>query len=52
MTAPKTRCKQCFSSDIKVTKEPCNKCSEILSSAVIDYENQFLDASKNLMRED
>lgn len=49
MTVRKTRCKQCFSKDKKVTQVPCNKCAEILSSPIREYENQFLDASKNLM---
>ena len=51
MTAPKTRCKQCVSSDKKVTQEPCNKCAEIQPS-FNKYDNQFLDASKDLMKEE
>lgn len=52
MTAAKTRCKRCVHADKKAIIAPCNKCSEILSSQIIDYENQFLDSSKNLMEED
>ncbi|MBU3098350.1 MULTISPECIES: hypothetical protein [Clostridium] len=51
MAIRKTRCKQCISKDKKATQEPCNKCAEILSSPIHDYENEFLDASRNLMPE-
>ena len=51
MTLPKSRCKKCFSVNKKVTQEPCSKCSEI-QYGMNKYDNYFLDASKNLMRED
>jgi len=52
MTARKTRCKQCVHADKKVTQEPCNECSEIRFLAKYKLENQFLDASKDLMKEE
>lgn len=52
MTAPKTRCKQCVHADKKATCKPCNACSEILSSPIVEYENSFLDASKNLLKKE
>ncbi|MCB2297762.1 hypothetical protein [Clostridium tagluense] len=51
MTLGRTRCKQCVHADKKVTQEPCNKCNEIQPKFKFK-ENQFLDASKNLMKED
>ena len=51
MTLPKTRCNQCFNSDKKATQEPCNKCNE-KQFGKKGFDNNFLDASRNLMKED
>jgi hypothetical protein len=51
MTAPKTRCEQCVQADKRATQEPCSQCSEIYPS-LRKFENQFLEAKKNLMKED
>ena len=49
MTATMTRCSKCKYSEAMVTKDPCNKCNEIQFKKK-DFENYFLDSSKNLMR--
>jgi len=51
MTAPKTKCRQCHSAGKKAIQEPCCKCSEI-NDQVKKFENQFLEANKNLIREE
>jgi len=51
MRITKTRCKQCVHTNKKATQNPCNLCAEIQFGKK-NYENQFLDASKNLMKED
>jgi hypothetical protein len=51
MAAAKTRCSQCVNSKCPVNQKPCNTCSEIQANWVAT-ENNFLDASKNLMKED
>ena len=50
MTLPKSRCKKCFSANKKIIQEPCNKCSEIQFLRQ-KFDNYFLEADKNLMRE-
>jgi len=50
--AGKTRCKQCVNADKKAIEEPCNECAEIRPSIKYKLENNFLDASRNLMREE
>lgn len=50
MTEPKTRCYKCESTDKRVTQEPCKTCSEIHFTKK-NFDNNFLDSSKNLMRE-
>ena len=47
----KTRCKQCYHIGANVIQEPCSKCNEIQPKYKFK-ENHFLDASKNLMKED
>jgi hypothetical protein len=49
MTSLKTRCSKCEHSNNKATKEPCNKCSEIMFKT-INYDNHFWDKSKNLIK--
>lgn len=51
MTFSKTRCKKCMNKNGKATEEPCNKCAEI-QYGYKNFDNLFLDASKNLMRKD
>ena len=51
MTMGRTRCKQCVHANKKATEKPCNKCGEVQFSSNKN-DNQFLDASKNLIRED
>ena len=51
MTKVKTRCLECVNSKCPVNQKPCIQCSEIRFIKA-DFENQFLDASKNLMKED
>ena len=50
MSGGKTRCKQCVNADKKATERPCNKCGEVQFSKY-KQDNQFLDASKNFMKE-
>ena len=51
MTLRKTRCKKCVNTNKNANQEPCNKCSEI-QFLKQNFDNYFLDASKNLMKED
>ncbi|MGH4125635.1 MAG: hypothetical protein ACREV6_22210 [Clostridium sp.] len=51
MTLGRTRCEECVHAHKKVTLEPCSKCAEI-QFVKKNFENQFLDASKDLMKED
>ena len=51
MTASKIRCLKCVNSKCTANQKPCNQCSEIHYGNK-SFENEFLDASKNLMRED
>jgi len=51
MTLPKTKCLKCFNSKCPVNQKPCSECSEIQFTNK-NFDNKFLDASKNLMKED
>ena len=51
MTLPRTRCKKCVNTNVKVTQELCNKCAEI-QYGIKNFDNHFLEESKNLMKED
>ena len=51
MAAPKTRCLKCVNSKTPVNAKPCNQCSEIQFEKK-KFENEFLDANKNFMKED
>jgi len=48
--AVKTRCKQCYHIGANATQKPCSECAEIQFNKK-NYDNQFLDSSKNLMQE-
>lgn len=50
MTAAKTKCSQCVNSKCLATEKPCNTCREI-QTFLNAKEDNFLDASKNLMKE-
>lgn len=51
MTAAKTRCLKCVNSKCTANQKPCSQCSEIQFGKK-NFGNHFLDASKNLMKED
>ena len=50
MSGGKTRCKQCVNTSKKATEKPCDKCGEV-QFCRNKNDNQFLDASKNFMKE-
>lgn len=51
MLRPKTRCKQCVHAEKIASQLPCFICSEI-HYRTLKFQNRFLNASKNLMKED
>lgn len=51
MPIGKTRCNQCNHADKKAYEMPCSECAEIQFEKK-KFDNQFLDANKNFMKED